>query len=84
VTVPAEVYVERARHVKDQALRLFFSNGRQRTVDFGPFLAGSANPHIRAFLDPEKFASFAVRDGDLVWGDWELCFPIADLYRGRI
>ena len=84
MTVPAQVYVERARHLKGFALRISFRDGTQRTVDFGPFLAKSVNPNIRAFLDAKKFASFTLRDGDLLWGDWELCFPIADLYQGRI
>ena len=72
MSVPAEVYVERARHVKGYALRLFFSDGTQRTIDFGPFLAASINPEIRAFLDPKRFGSFIVKDGDLLWGDLRL------------
>ncbi len=36
------------------------------------------------FLDRARFAEFAVRDGDLIWGDYDLCFPIADLYENRI
>jgi hypothetical protein len=82
--VPADVHVERAQPVKGHALRLTFSDGAERVVDFGPFLTRSVNPDIRAFLDAKRFASFAVKDGDLVWGDWELCFPIADLYQGRL
>ena len=70
--------------MKGYVLRLSFSDGVQRTIDFRPFLNGSTNPQIRAFLDPKKFASFSVNDGDLVWGDWALCFPIGDLYRGKI
>jgi len=84
VTIPPEVHIERARRVRDYDLRLTFSDGTERTVDFGPFLNHSTNPQIRAFLDMKRFASFRVENGDLVWGDWELCFPIADLYRGRV
>jgi hypothetical protein len=39
---------------------------------------------IRAYLDPDRFAQFAIRDGDLMWGDYELCFPVADLYENTI
>ena len=84
MSVPAEVFVKSARRVKGYALMLTFSDGTKRTVDFRAFLSGSTNPQIRGFLDPKKFASFSVERGDLVWGDWELCFPIADLYRGSI
>jgi hypothetical protein len=55
-----------------------------RTVDFEPFLKFSRNPTIRAFLDRKRFTDFAVKDGDLMWGDYELCFPIIDLYENRI
>src|SRR5262245_46138419 len=65
-------------------LRLVFSDGMERVVDFGPFLQSSMHPAIRSFLDPGKFASFRIEQGDLLWGDHELCFPIADLYEGRI
>ena len=65
-------------------LRLVFSDGMERVLDFGPFLRGSAHPAIRSFLEPDRFASFRIEQGDLLWGDYELCFPIADLYAGRI
>ncbi len=32
----------------------------------------------------EKLKNFRVEHGDLVWGDYDLCFPIADLYHGHI
>jgi len=78
------VFVERAEHLGDYALRLGFSDGKERLVDFAPFLRQSHNPLIRVYLDPAAFARFAVKDGDLVWGDYDLCFPIADLYEGRL
>jgi hypothetical protein len=68
----------------DYRLHLRFDDGLERDVDFGPFLRESCNPQIRAFLDPEKFMRFELRDGELVWGDYELCFPIADLHEESI
>ena len=82
--VPREVFVQAARRTKGYALRLTFSDGTHQTIDFRKFLDASKNPQIRAFLDPKKFASFSVDNGDLLWGDWELVFPIADLYQGRV
>jgi hypothetical protein len=29
-------------------------------------------------------AVFTLRDGDLDWNDYELCFPIADIYEGHL
>jgi hypothetical protein len=65
-------------------LRLRFSDGFEREIDFARFLQSAQHPATREFLDPAKFARFTVQDGDLFWGDYELCFPIADLYDGRI
>jgi hypothetical protein len=73
-----------ARLVREYRVEIKFSDGKSRELDFGPFLKSSSNPLIRAFLDSKKFAKFKIRDGDLMWGDYELCFPIADLYDGRI
>ena len=78
------IFVEQAEHAGEFKLRLTFSDSSQRIVDFGLFLRSSHNPMIRAYLEPDAFARFAVKDGDLVWDDYELCFPIADLYDGRV
>ncbi len=66
------------------SLNVSFSDGVQQVIDFEPFLSNSSNPQIRAYLDSAKFADFRVENGDLVWGDYSLCFPIADLYENRI
>jgi hypothetical protein len=87
MSVPEVLNIEHAEQVggrQSYILRLRFNDGSEREVDFRRFLEASANPLIRAFLKPQLFATFSVNDGDLVWGDYELCFPIADLYDGRI
>lgn len=78
------IFIEHAEHAGDFRLQLGFNDGTQRVVDFGPFLRQSHNPLIQAYLDPAAFARFAVKDGDLIWDDYDLCFPIADLYDGRV
>ena len=86
ITLPEDAVIDItfAEHVADYKLQVSFSDGIQRTVDFEPFLRGSANPQIRAYLDPGKFANFRAEDGDLIWDDYGLCFPIADLYENKI
>jgi hypothetical protein len=73
-----------AEQVADHKLRLSFSDGFERVVDFEPFLRRSRNPMIRAYLDPQKFANFRLEYGNLMWDDYGLCFPIADLYENNI
>lgn len=80
----AVIEIVRAEQISDYKLKLHFNDGMERIVDFEPFLRSSRNPMIREYLSPEKFASFRLEYGDLVWGDYGLCFPIADLYENRI
>lgn len=80
----AIVSIESAKHVGDYRIDLKFSDGVRQIVDFGPFLKRSTNPMIKAYLASEAFTRFVVKDGDLIWDDYELCFPVADLYEGNI
>ena len=49
--------------------------------EFKPFLAHARHPDLRVYLDPAMFSTFRIEYGELVWGDYDLCFPIIDLYR---
>jgi hypothetical protein len=35
-------------------------------------------------LDESKFKQFLILDGNLNWNDYDLIFPIADLYQGIV
>jgi hypothetical protein len=80
----AVVDIEAAEYEGGYKLRLVFSDGKERIVDFEPFLSNSLNPMIRKYLNLDNFKNFTVEYGDLMWNDYDLCFPIADLYEGRI
>ncbi|KAA6187430.1 DUF2442 domain-containing protein [Thiohalocapsa marina] len=73
-----------AEQVGEYRLCLCFSDGRRQEVDFKPFLSKARHPDLRAYLAPERFATFRVEYGDLVWGDYDLCFPVIDLYRNAL
>jgi DUF971 family protein len=78
------IAIEQVEYVAEYILRLKFDDGKEVTIDFAPFLHQSLNPLIRKYLDIERFKRFALEYGDLNWDDYDLCFPIADLYEGRI
>jgi len=80
----ARVSIVRAEWDGDYRIRLDFDDGSSQTVDFLPFLGRSTHPDIRVFLQPELFRAFRLEYGELVWGDYELCFPTIDLYRNRL
>jgi Protein of unknown function (DUF2442) len=81
---PKVVQIESARFVAPCKLHLQFDDGHENTVDFGPFLKNSEHPSLRAYLDLKRFKNFAVEDGVLHWNDFDLVFPMADLYEGKI
>ncbi|MBU2446969.1 MAG: DUF2442 domain-containing protein [Bacteroidetes bacterium] len=73
-----------ARYIGDYAIRLTFSDGFEKLVDFKPFLSKSLHPSIRKYLDENLFSKFEIIDGNLNWNDYDLIFPIDDLYNGKI
>jgi hypothetical protein len=73
-----------ARYIGDYRLEIIFSDGARRVVDFGPFLMHSSHPDVRKYLDKKKFEDITIENGDIMWNDYELCFPVADLYDGII
>lgn len=84
VMVSTTINITSVEQVGDYALRLVFDDGTAQTVDFKPFLSLSRHPDIRAYLEPARFAAYRIEYGELVWGDYDLCFPIADLYQNRL
>jgi hypothetical protein len=82
--IPTTLNITAVEQVGDYALRLSFDDGTVQTVDFKTFLSLSRHPDIRAYLDPARFVAYRIEYGELVWGDYDLCFPIADLYQNRL
>lgn len=78
------ISINKASYKSDYKIRLDFSDGTTQIIDFQKFLEESKNPMTNKYLDLEEFRSFRLEYGDLVWGDFELCFPIWDLYEGKI
>lgn len=76
--------IEQESQLDDYKLKLVFNDQASQVIDFKPFLSKSLNPLIRKYLAPEEFAKFEVDGGDLEWNDYDLCFPIDDLYENRI
>ena len=76
--------IKSVRYIGDYAIRIFFSDGSDKFVDFKPFLESSVHPSIRKYLDETKFKEYQIVDGNINWNDYELIFPIEDLFIGKI
>ena len=86
-TVPSEqdhVSITEAHYIGDFAIRLTFSDGYTKLVDFKPFLQQAHHPAIKKYLNESQFREFQVREGTLDWNDFDMCFPIEDLYNNTI
>ncbi|MBS1259266.1 MAG: hypothetical protein MAG551_02335 [Candidatus Scalindua arabica] len=73
-----------AEYVGEYKIKLSFNDNTIQLVDLFPFLNSSLNPLIRKYLDKQEFRKFKIDNGDLEWNDYDLCFPIADLYENNI
>lgn len=78
------LFINNVEYMGKYKLSIEFNTGQEREIDFYPFLSGSLNPLIRKYLDIEEFKKFNLDNGDLEWNDYDLCFPVADLYENNI
>ena len=76
--------ITEAKHVSDYKIRLTFNDGLVRVMDFEPFLRKARNPDLTQYRQLRKFKNFRLHYGNLMWGDYEMIFPIADLHAGEI
>jgi len=76
--------ISRAKYVSEHKLQLVFSDGKVQIVDFGPFLKNAGHPEIRKYLNTKLFKRFSIKDGELMWGDFDLIFPILDIYENNL
>ena len=82
----AKNYLEitEAEYVSGYKIRLTFNDKLERVMDFEPFLRKARNPDLTQYRQLRKFKSFRLHYGDLMWGDYEMIFPIAGLHAGKI
>lgn len=86
MTIPENVFVKNAKYLGDYRIAFRFTDGHSTEFDFHAFLtAQGQNSMATQFPDVTWFKEFAI-DGraDIVWGDWEMCFPFAALYAGDL
>ena len=77
--------IVKAEYAGDHKVKLFFSDKKQRTVDFGEFILSSSYSVFNQYKDLKKFKKFKIENGNIVWGkNWDLIFPLEQLYEGQI
>jgi hypothetical protein len=84
IPLPELIEIISAKYTGDYIIRIQFKDGYNHPVDFKPFLESSVHPSIRKYLDEELFLQFRIVDGNLNWNDYDLIFPLEDLYKGEL
>lgn len=78
------ITIKKVDYLGNYVLGLSFSDDSYKEISFKEFLFKSKNPMTTKYQDESHFTSFSLDYGDLNWNDYELCFPISDLYKGKI
>jgi len=78
------IEIKTATYIGNFAIRIDFKDGISQCVDFKPFLNSALHPAIQKYSDEAKFQQFAISDGNLNWNDYEMIFPLEELYKGQI
>jgi hypothetical protein len=73
-----------ATYAGDYCINVNFSDKTSKVIDFKDFLKSSLHPSIRKYLNEEMFKQFKILDGNLNWNDYDMIFPVGDLYDGNI
>ena len=79
------LFITKAENRGNLTVSLTFSDNTVRTVDIGDFIRRHPHPQYNKYLDPRKFSRFTIENGNIVWGkNWDLIFPVEQLYTGRL
>ena len=78
------ISIKSAIYLEDYSIKVIFSDGVENVIDFKPFLSQSIHPSIKKYLNKDLFVNFKIVNGNLNWNDYDLIFPISELYDGAI
>lgn len=78
------VSIQKANYLGEYKINFLFSDGIEKTIDFGDFLEKAKNPMTKKYLDKKLFQSYSIEYGDIIWNEYEMCFPVWDLHEGII
>jgi len=78
------VSIQKAEYLGEYRINFQFSDGIEKTIDFWEFLKKAKNPMTKKYQDKQLFQSYSIEYGDIIWNDYEMCFPIWDLHEGQI
>ncbi len=76
--------ITNAEYINDYKIKLIFNDNTTNLINFENFILNSHHNDIKKYQDKNLFKNFNLKNGDLQWNDYDLAFPIYDLYKGHI
>ena len=81
----ARLKIIEASSAGNLCVNLLFSDNKRQKINVGEYILAHPQPQYNKYLDESEFEKFTLDDGNIVWGeDWDLIFPIEQLYAGAI
>ena len=81
----ARLMITEAHHVGNLTLEMKFNDDTVQRVNIGDFILRHPHPQYDKYLNEQEFVKYTIDDGNIVWGeDWDLIFPIEELYSGAL
>ena len=79
------IIIADAVYLRDYKIKIFFKDKTVKVVDFKEFLFNEyVHPIYKRYRKLSVFKKFDVIDGNLNWYDYEMIFPVEQLYAGKI
>ena len=83
-TSTTELSIKDAKYLGDYVIRIYFTTNETKVVDFKPFLMQAIHPGIKKYTNEDLFTSYKIQNGNINWNDYDLIFPVSDLYENKI
>ncbi len=78
------IQIKKATYKGDFVIEVQFNDDHNVFADFKPFLLKSSHPAIKKYLDENLFKEYNLLDENLNWNDYDMIFPLYDIYCGKI
>jgi len=77
--------IVKVEHIEEFKIKILFDDNTCQIIDIKPFLEKNPHPQWNKYNKIDNFKRFKVENGNVVWGkDWDLIFPVHQLYNGKI